>query len=217
MSQLRVTNFKSREFTPFAPHWDYLMCEGVIDFDPTNLISEILEKEKEIIAKYEYEGDWGTKLGKNSLTSRSNRYNLLRFESAGPLKDCIKNTHDIFMDDMGIMKSSATWAQCWANVMRKKEKIQPHCHGFGPWTYLSGHICLQVTNTSTWYINPFGGDPWESKNFPGKITLFPGWLRHYTDMVKDDQERITVAFDLFPQEAYDEDIKDAMKHHWEKL
>lgn len=216
--QLKVINFKSRQFTPFAPYWDYLLAESVIDFDPAPLVAEILEKEKDIIANTKFENDWGTRLGKNSLTSRSNTYNLLRWDSAAPLKTCIKKMHDSFMNDLNIPMSEAVWGQSWANVMRKKEKIFPHCHGFGPWTYLSGHVCLKVKETSTYYINPYGGDPWQSENFEGKITLFPGWLRHYTDQVPyDDEERVTVAFDLFPQEAYDEDIKDSRKHHWEKL
>ena len=34
-------------------------------------------------------------------------------------------------------------------------------------------------------------------NKPGKITIFPSVLPHYTDEYKGNKERITIAFDIF--------------------
>lgn len=211
----KIIRFASEEFTPFAPYWDYMIAEGqtYINFAP--IIKEILDKEKEIINRYEYEDDWGTKLGPNSLTSRSNRYNLLEFESTSPVKDTIRTMHDEFLTEMQIpMAPGPLYVQCWANVMRKKQKIATHCHGFGPWGYLSGHLCVQVKDTSTYYHKLHGDETWASPNKDGKITLFPSWVRHYTDSVKDDQERITIAFDIMTEEGYLKTVKDDMKSHW---
>ena len=43
------------------------------------------------------------------------------------------------------------------------------------------------------------------------------WVKHGTDKVVDDQERITLAFDIYTEEGYINSIKDHMKSHWVKL
>ena len=57
---MKIYNFKCDTFTPFAPHWDYYVGEKVSRVDFFDLKEEILNKEQEIISKYEYENDWGT-------------------------------------------------------------------------------------------------------------------------------------------------------------
>lgn len=216
MSQLtKILHFASEEFTPFAPYWDYFIGEGSLYINLDPIEKEILAKEKEIIDKYEFVDDWGTKLGKNSLTARSKDYNLLEFTNAGPLKMAIKDFHDKFMDELGIARPPGKiYVQCWANVMRKKQKMAPHHHNHTAWSYLSGHICVSVRDTSTYYHKLFGDDLYESSNARGKITLFPSWVKHHTDPVVDDSERITIAFDIMTEEGYIKNVSDEMKHHW---
>ena len=94
-------NFCQEGKTFFAPNLKYVLAEvEVMDHDNEFdlLKEEILSKEKEIIEKYAFESDWGTQLGKNSLTSRSNNYNLLNFDNTKNLKEAIKNTHDFYLD-----------------------------------------------------------------------------------------------------------------------
>ena len=80
---MKIVKFTSGDtYTPFAPWWEYYFCEDNLKISLTDLKEEILSKEKDIIDQYEFEDDWGTKLGPNSLTSRSNRYNLLEFDTA---------------------------------------------------------------------------------------------------------------------------------------
>ena len=215
---MKIIRFTSGEtYTPFAAAWEYFFCEDVLTVSLDDVKKEILDKEKSIIEEHEFEDDWGTKLGPNSLTARSNKYNLLRFESAGVLRKYIKETHDKFVTELGAPTPPVIYAQCWANVMRKGDQIAVHSHGKDPYGYLSGHICVQVTNTNTNYYNPYGGDPWSSENKAGKITLFPNWVKHGTDKVVDDQERITIAFDIYTEQGYNESISDEMKPHWLKL
>ena len=121
------------------------------------------------------------------------------------------------MKELGAQTPPEIYAQGWANVMRKGEQIAVHSHGKDPYGYLSGHVCVQVTNTNTNYYNPYGGSPWDSPNEVGKITLFPNYLPHGTDKVVDDQERITIAFDIYTEEGYNKSISDEMKPHWLKL
>ena len=152
---MKIYKFGCEMFTPFAPHWEYLIAEKDSVGDYTPLKDEILRREKDIINEFEYEHDWGTGLGKNSLTARSNRYNLLEFENAGLLRDNIRYFHNEFIEHIGLRMSGPIYVQCWANVMRKGAKIAVHCHGFSPYSYLSGHLCVQVTDTQTHYYNPY--------------------------------------------------------------
>tara|TARA_A200000159_G_scaffold77333_1_gene71613 strand:+ start:4304 stop:4948 length:645 start_codon:yes stop_codon:yes gene_type:complete len=214
---MKIYKFGCEMFTPFAPHWEYLIAEEDSKGDYTPLKNEILKRENEIIDEFEYEHDWGTGLGKNSLTARSNKYNLLEFENAGPLREDIRKFHDGFIEHIGLSMTGPIFVQCWANVMRKGAKIAIHCHGFSPHSYLSGHVCVQVTDTQTHYYNPYAVEPWSSDNKAGKMTLFPTWLKHGTDRVKDDEERITIAFDIMDERGYTESVKEDMKPHWVKL
>jgi hypothetical protein len=201
--------------TPFAPSWKYYIGEGYTDFDLYLLQKEVMSKEQEIIDKYEFVSDWGTKLGRDSLTARSGDYNLLMFDNAAPLREAIRKVHDQLLETIELPKEEELYAQAWANVMRKKQKIAPHVHNPTPTCYLSGHICVQVEDTHTYYTNPFTLEDWKSKNEEGKITIFPSWVQHSTDPVPNDRIRMTFAFDLMRKSEWEESIK--KKHHWIKL
>ena len=181
---MKIIRFTSGEtYTPFAAAWEYYFCEDDLKISLTQIKKEILDREKSIIEENEFEDDWGTKLGAESLTARSNKYNLLKWECAAPLRHAIRKTHDAFVSQLGAPSPPVIYAQCWANVMRKGDQIAVHSHGKDPYGYLSGHVCVQVTDTNTNYYNPYGGDPWKSHNEVGKITLFPNWVKHGTDTV----------------------------------
>lgn len=212
-----IFNFSRKATTPFSPSWNYYLAEGEINFDITNLKNEILSKEENIINSYEYVSDWGTKLGPNSLTSRSGNYNLLNFDNALPLRNAIKKFHDEFIGALQFETTPNLYVQSWANVMRKRQKIAPHIHNQTPYCYLSGHLCVQVKDTGTYYINPYTEDPWKSENYNGKMTLFPSWVKHYTDSVPDEQIRITIAFDILREEEYLLAVSEEKKNHWVKL
>ena len=215
---MKIIRFTSGEtYTPFAAAWEYYFCEDDLKISLTQIKKEILDREKSIIEENEFEDDWGTKLCAESLTARSNKYNLLKWECAAPLRHAIRKTHDAFVSQLGAPSPPVIYAQCWANVMRKGDQIAVHSHGKDPYGYLSGHVCVQVTDTNTNYYNPYGGDPWKSHNEVGKITLFPNWVKHGTDKVIDDQERITIAFDIYTEDGYDKSIDAKMKPHWLKL
>ena len=218
---MKIYNFQCETYTPFAPVWDYVMGEKISQVDYYNLKEEILQKEQEIIGKYDYQHDNNTGLGKYSLTSRSKDYNLLEFDSAGELRKDIRLLHDEFIEGLGFNFNGKIFVQCWANVMRKGQRIKKHCHGFGQYAYLSGHLCVQVNEdlypTSTHYYNPYAVEPWSSPNVNNKMTIFPSWLKHDTDRVEDDVERITIAFDIFDESGYNIDVRDDMKSHWIEL
>ena len=181
----------------------------------------IMEKTKKELSRFIKESpgwvDGNTGLGLKSLTSRSPLYNLVEFKEMKYLKKIIHDAHDEFLKELNIDDRDQLYIKCWANVMRKGEKIKTHFHALSNYDYLSGHICVSTKDTHTYYLQPYYKNVFSSKNVPGKLTLFPSWIEHYTDEVKTNKERITIAFDLRGEESYQEDIYPHMKHHWENI
>ena len=60
--------------------------------------------------------------------------------------------------------------------------------------------------------NKISAVTYQLQNKDGTIVLFPSWLKHYTDDVKNDEERITLGFDLVNIEGYEKGIKDERKY-----
>ncbi len=205
-----MINFKSEpKQTFFAPEWDYYLFEKKINkINFTNLANFILSKEKEILKLPVRKDDNNkftdgyTGLGEKSTTARFDKYNVLNWnnEDVKKIKDEILSFHKDILKYFRQPMPNELYINCWANIMRKGEKIKPHIHGITPTTYLGGHICVQCDGTSTHYLNPINqiNDPltYESTNEVGKITLFQNNIPHYTDMHDSDKERITIAFDL---------------------
>ena len=121
--------------------------------------------------------------------------------------------HDLIIEKLSL-ENEDVYCQCWANVMREGEKIKLHRHSHDEWTYLSGHICIQTNDTSTYYVHPYSKEPFGSVNEKNKITIFPSWMEHYTDRYHGDTPRITVAFDLYPKTGFHVKIDDKKKPHW---
>ena len=119
--------------------------------------------------------------------------------------------HNAFISALNINPIKSLYIKGWYNVMRKNEQIEPHAHGFNPDIYLGGHFCVSCENTSTYYINPINQinkpDAYDSKNTPGKLTLFQNYIPHYTNKHKGKKERVTIAFDLHLRRFKDNDIK----------
>jgi hypothetical protein len=217
---MNILNFVNAEpKTIFAPQWNYVIFEADISklVDLEKLKKTILEREHEIVKKYKFTSDWGTGLGQDSMTSRSDSYNVITWPEAKDLKDAIRNMYNEFLIGMNQPPELDLYIQCWANVMRKGEQIKQHQHWKSPYTYLGGHVCVQQSNTSTNYVNPYTNEPYASENSSGKLTLFPNWVEHYTDIHMGDKERITIAFDLITQTVFDEDIFIDRKNHWIKI
>ena len=217
MSELLIFETKQPK-SIFAPTGKYYIFEdNISEFLNLDIIKKtILKKEKEIIKKYPSISDGNTGLG-NSLTSRFPYFNLLEWSEMNDVKSNIRKIHNKFLNHLNQNYNVKLFSQCWANVMRKGDKIKRHSHYSNNYSYLGGHICIQSNNTSTHYINPYTKEIYSSKNEFGKITLFPNWIEHYTDQVVDNKLRITIAFDLINELTYFEDIIDNMKNHWIEL
>tara|TARA_R100001015_G_scaffold8800_1_gene3462 strand:- start:95 stop:709 length:615 start_codon:yes stop_codon:yes gene_type:complete len=183
----------------FSPSYKYFMYENTLNINPTDLKNFILKIEKDILKKTEPHGDGLTGLGNESLTSRHMSFNLFDMDETKFLTNQIKHNYFLFLDELQIPIPDKTYGKCWANVMREGEQIKKHRHETLPSSYLSGHLCVETNKTNTYYVNPFNDTVFISENKPGKITLFPSWIEHGTDVTSS--LRITLAFDLVLMKA----------------
>lgn len=201
--------------TKFAPTFSYYVYEDKVDVK--NIKSVILEKEQSIISSHPYTHDWNTGLGPSSMTSRSNCYNLLKWDEAYFLRETIRSAHDNFITTLEYDWEDRIYVQCWANVLRKGQNLKQHQHWTSEYTYLGGHICLDDYDTHTHYVNPYLRKTYPTENKKGRLTLFPNWLEHYTEPYQGNDVRVTVAFDIITETVYHEDIFENMKQHWVQL
>ena len=191
--------------TPFAIDYTFYVFENIINDVNFSAVSKIIKsKEKKIIrSSPKSSGDGNTGLGDNSLTSRFGYFNVLKWQEPDiqKIKDHIIDNVSKFYNRILQEKPTDLKIQCWANVMRKGQQIKPHVHDTSNNCLLGGHICVDVDNTSTHYINPFkyfsgnNQETYSSKNEVGKITLFSDNIPHYTDKVIS-KDRVTIAFDI---------------------
>jgi hypothetical protein len=192
--------------TPFAPEWYYFIFHSKLQgIDFSKITKLVLAKEKHIIETTSAvnANAYYTDVGVNSLTSRADNFNVFKWGDEEPeinkLKDVISNVYIDLLKNIQLPVPK-TWIHCWANVLREGEEMKPHLHGTHPLTYLAGHIPLQCENTSTVYINPVdqinNPDCCSVPNEIGTLTLFPGYVPHYTTKHTANTERITLAFDL---------------------
>ena len=178
--------------------FNYYIYENILELNFQKLKQDILSLEKNMVKKYPAFSDGGTELGSNSLTSRFIHYNLLQIDETKFLKNIIREKHDDFLNTLKYEVGDNYYVQCWANVMRKGEQIKAHSHGSNNHMYLSGNICVLTENTNTHYILPYFNNEFSSKNEKGKITMFPFWLKHYTDKVDTESlnELSAIGYDL---------------------
>ena len=175
---IQVYQFKSYPpQTIFAPQWEYYVAGTILtNIDFQKIAKFILKIENKILKKFKPSNytnkkgirktfDGYTGLGPNSLTSRSSDWNLLKYKQdsyeIAKLLDAILDFHDKFLGELQVVPEfypKELWIQCWANVLRKGEKIGIHMHSVDPDTYLGGFVCVQAdtgeTSTQTHYVCP---------------------------------------------------------------
>ena len=183
------------------------------DINLKRFSKQILKNEQKIIKKYpptdfnNIKSDGGTGLGYDSLTSRFYHFNVLKWFNTNQLKKEIRKGYESYTK----AKNTPIFVQCWANVMRKGDRIKPHAHmdkNISSLHALSGHLCVKVDGSTNTY---YGGEP--VRNLNGEMAFFPSTMTHWTDTYFGDGERITVAFDIYSEEWFNYDIfKDAKKH-----
>ena len=220
MQIVQLTNQPAN--TPFAPTWNYLLLENETSLDAETIEgfkTFILNNEKNIVESFksDYESynkeygvvfDGNTGLGPKSLTSRSPFYNLLKIDDfyIQKIKNTIYENYLKYLEIINVQRRDV-WIQSWSNVLRKGESISEHIHASHVNTWLGGHITIACEDTSTFYKAPVRlveDQVYQSLNNPGKLTLFPDCIPHWTDTHNGNEERISIAFDIITDERYNE-------------
>ena len=179
--------------TELAPNYKYVLLESELkDIDIDNLRVGILEREKFITD------------GRDISKSRYRFFNKDFWQKPiiQSLENEIKEHVVKYLGYQLLEVPNELYIQAWVNVMRNEQSIDIHQHYADENSFVSGNICITSNNTKTHYVNPFNyftlnKQAHHSDNTPGKITIFPSTLPHYTDEHLGDGERITIAFDIF--------------------
>ena len=208
-----IVNFENgRLQTPTAPIYKCSIFGSYINNINLDALSTlILEKEAEITSLDLPENMIShgfTGLGPKALTSRFKAFNALTWDhpEIHKLKQEIRYFYNLSSEYFGFEEEEKVFVQCWANVLRKGEKMNTHRHSDNTdGSFLSGHFTVQCKETQTVYQNPFSDvvnwpEYYSFNNYPGKINIFNSYIYHYTTEHTDDSERITIAFDLFYRE-----------------
>ena len=185
--------------TPYAPNYKYFITRAI--WDETEKINKIkkylLSKEKHILQNINFNNDGGTGLNTKDLTSRHSNYNVFDFiEELPELNDLLNFIKKTYLEYIKISETQEYKLKinCWFNVLRKGQKMKMHTHGGHAWSYLSGNIHLDNYHTKTSYqfIDKFVS----LDNVKGSLAIFPNVISHETSEYKDDEPRVSIAFDL---------------------
>ena len=197
------------------------LIEIKTDINLKKLAKQILKNEPKIIKKYPPRGisnmltDGGTGLGFDSLTSRFYHYNILKWWGTKSLKKYMRTEYETYTGIVG----KPLYVTCWANVLRKGEKIGPHYHAISnvvpPSEHISANLCVQSGGgyTSTYYEMADNG----FYNVDGKFTFFPGTMMHWTDEYTGSAQRVTVGCDINSERFFLYDIFDRAKFNFVKI
>lgn len=162
----------------------------------------IIDNEKRLIEKYSAtaRGDGGTGLGLTSLTAQYGSFNLFSETQDIPefidLFKFFRSEYEKFMTACNT-DIRECYMYSWANVMRTGQSVNKHHHGARHFSYLSGNMHFDDYDTKTVYHNPFDEIAWELPNVKGGITIFPSYVMHEATKHMQDNERVSMAFDLF--------------------
>jgi hypothetical protein len=198
--------------SPFAPAWSGVLAETQVDGVDWHVLSQwILAREKEIriasLVSDPAELPTYNGIGPNSQSSNYSAFNLLAKDhpQVYALRREVFSKYCEFMTLTGVRRRRS-WLHSWVNIHWGGESITAHIHNAGPYCYLSGHVSVQCSGTSTIYLDPLNTLNQviihDSPNESGKLTIFQQSIPHYTTTHNANTPRITVAFDILVDEDY---------------
>jgi hypothetical protein len=174
--------------------------------DNLNLTDEDM-KELEVFVEKNYD-----KIKFQANTEKSNympwnSYNIFNEVNLEKLKQKIVKSYYEFVDCYGVERKSELWINGWINVIEHGIDIPSHNHAIHTNSYLSGFINFTENDSTTDMYIPLIDrlkevEPIKISNDVGNLTLFPSWLFHSVDCVKEDV-RISMGFDLHTKESYE--------------
>ena len=143
------------------------------------------------------------------MTSRLEYYNLLDYDypQLRSLEKFIKDSYTEYMNGFNF-PTTDIYCHAWINILRSGERITKHNHADAhtklptDYCYMSGNLCIQVTDTATRFESPYSGSFHDINNHNGEMVLFPSFMNHETTKNNTDTPRYTIAFDIITEEMY---------------
>lgn len=147
-----------------------------------------------------------------NLTSKS--ANLGDAEELKSLKVFFENSIKDYFHKVYVPKYDVTLkiTQCWGNYTKPGGFHHRHTH---PNSFISGVFYVQTDAQRDkllfWkdryeqiLVAPTEYNQWNAENWfyptaPGDLLIFPSWQTHFVDTVEEGPERISLAFNTFPQ------------------
>jgi hypothetical protein len=199
-----------------APSWSYFIgIDNIFTFNECDEIKNILlDKEISLLNETNQNldqdiesgiiRDGGTGLGNSSITSRFIYFNVLNwdYDFSNKLKKHLNQSIKIYLQQYELSYDEC-YVKCWFNVLRNGQKILKHHHSDHPYTLIGGHLTICTQETHTYYENPFTNEVAKIKNTIGDLTLFPNWIKHWTDSYEGNDVRISIALDVSYKKAID--------------
>jgi hypothetical protein len=134
-------------------------------------------------------------------------YNVFEFDLPiiNTIKQQIIRAYCDFTQAYNVKIQNELWIHGWVTILTKGVDLGIHNHALDDKSYVSGSINLTPCDNSTNFVSPQidlhkEHTVFKIKNFVGSLNMFPSWVFHYVDPVKEDL-RLTLAFDLFTADA----------------
>jgi len=139
-----------------------------------------------------------------------NQYNLFACDHKifKDLREQIKQSYNAFTKNYQVEQKKNLYINGWFSILRKGSYVEKHCHSTHQNSYLTGVFVISKTEESTtdFYLPQFEHlddvGVVKIKNHKNDLIMFPQWLFHSVSPIVEDV-RITLAFDLFTEEAVD--------------
>tara|TARA_E500000331_G_C17251687_1_gene711415 strand:+ start:1919 stop:2626 length:708 start_codon:yes stop_codon:yes gene_type:complete len=208
----------------FAPSWRFFIAHKLLpEIDCNRLKNYLLSKRSDVLKIKDNLNDGGTGLGNDTTTARYRSYNVLTWDQPDMkmLNEGIADMFKKYYNDIVDEPIPSVAYGGWMNIMKRGERIKRHNHSYSHKCFLSGHFTVACDDTMTVYTNPY--EHWNedellqrveeygssynhslytSKNVEGQLTLFPNYVPHFTTEHRSDSDRITIAFEIFPNQDF---------------
>jgi uncharacterized protein (TIGR02466 family) len=151
---------------------------------------------------------------KNVGNQSSSNVNLLEVKELAELKRFIEQSVNEFFDKVyqPTTKAEIYITQSWSNYTSKGMEHHRHTHAN---SYLSGVFYTHCNNDKICFFDDMGialrrsmrfepreftefnSDFWKVDINQGMLIMFPSYLAHSVDVIDDDHERISIAFNTY--------------------
>lgn len=170
--------------TPFSPIFDVPIWLDDIDTSITNDLALAM-----------IENNHG------NYRSQWKEYNIFKWEypCLKKLREEIYRIYKDYMEALYIPHElpESLWIKGWAVVLEPGEQVEQHCHSYHENAYLSANLSFASGSTTDYvipHISSYYG-AWKCENKDGRLSMFPSWVEHFVEPVKET--RYSIGLDLF--------------------